>query len=376
MKRVGFLVNPIAGMGGRVGLKGTDGVVEEAVALGAEPVAPARAKEALASFANTASFRGVEWLTCGPPMGEEELRELFGETLRYEVLYRPARETAAKDTRKAARAFLQAGLDILLFCGGDGTSRDLLDAVNQEVPVLGIPAGVKMHSAVFAVNPVSAGQILDRFLAEELPVGQGEVLDLDEERYRQGEWAIRLYGLARTPQEPNLVQTGKLLVTAVADDAILEEIADYLGELMEEEPGMAFLFGPGGTTHAVSRLLGLETTLLGIDAVVAGRVVGRDLNEEGLLDILQAHPDAMLVLSPIGAQGFVLGRGNLQLSPRVLARVGLPNLLIVATPAKLRKTPRLRADTGDPNLDAAFVDRGHWPVVIGYRTKKMHPVRA
>ncbi|MFQ5920030.1 MAG: ATP-NAD kinase, partial [Thermoplasmata archaeon] len=170
------------------------------------------------------------------------------------------------------------------------------------------------------------------------------------------------------------VQMGKLLVKAVADDVILEEVAGYMRELMEEGPDEVFLFGPGGTTHAVAALLGLETTLLGIDAVVHGEVIGRDLNEEGLLAVLGEQAQAKLVLSPIGAQGFVLGRGNLQLSPTVLRAVGLANLLIVATPAKLRSTPRLRADTGDDELDGAFSERTHRPVIIGYRTKKMHPV--
>ncbi|MFQ5552124.1 MAG: ATP-NAD kinase family protein [Thermoplasmata archaeon] len=374
MKRVGFLVNPIAGMGGRVGLKGTDGVLSEALALGAEPVASQRALEALASFANTAAFRGVRWISCGVPMGDGALTELFGEHLEREVVHHPAGSTSANDTRKAAGAMEKRGVDIILFCGGDGTARDVLDVVAERVPLLGIPAGVKMHSAVFAVNPASAGQILSRFLLDELPLGQAEVLDLDEDKYREGEWSIRLYGLAQTPQEPNLVQTGKLLVTAVADDVILREVADYMRELMEEDSDAVFLFGPGGTTHTIADLLGVETTLLGVDAVAHGEVVGRDLNEEGILAVLGEYVDAKLVLSPIGAQGFVLGRGNLQLSPAVLRKVGLPNVLIVATPAKLRTTPRLRADTGDGELDTAFVGRSHRPVIIGYRTKKMHPV--
>ncbi|MEE9593392.1 MAG: NAD(+)/NADH kinase [Thermoplasmata archaeon] len=188
MKKVGFLVNPIAGMGGRVGLKGTDGVLEEALALGAKPIASERATEALASFANTAAFRGVQWFTCASPMGEGELTGLFGEALGHEVVHRPSPSTTAADTREAARELREKGIDILLFCGGDGTARDLLDVLDADVPLLGIPAGVKMHSAVFAVNPVSAGQILSRFLLEELPVGQAEVLDLDENRRKSSTW--------------------------------------------------------------------------------------------------------------------------------------------------------------------------------------------
>ncbi len=373
MKRVGFLVNPIAGMGGRVGLKGTNGVWEEALAMGAEPVAPPRATEALRAFAEEAGAADVNWLTCGPPMGEDLLRKALP-AAAVEVVHRPGESTSAQDTQDAARRMADADVEILLFCGGDGTARDVLDAVGDRVPILGIPAGVKMHSAVFGVNPGAAALTLARFLQGRLPLGEAEVLDLDEERYRRGEWSLELHGVAQTPQEPNLVQVGKLMVQEVADEFLLEEMADYLGELMREEPEVLFIFGPGGSTHGICRSLGLEATLLGVDAVRDGELVGRDLNEDGLLRLLEAHPRARLVVSPIGAQGFILGRGNLQLSPEVLRKIGPANLLIVATPAKLRVTPRLRVDTGDPALDGAFLEKDHLTVVVGYRTMKLHPL--
>lgn len=373
MKRVGFLVNPIAGMGGRVGLKGTDGVWEEAVAMGAEPVAPDRARQALQAFAKEGIAPEVRWLTCGPPMGEAVLRDVLPEAV-LEIVYRPDGRTSAEDTRRAAREMAEREVGVVLFCGGDGTARDVLDAVGDRAPLLGIPAGVKMHSGVFGVNPEAAAVTLARFLAGRLPLGDAEVLDLDEARYRRGEWSLELHGVARTPQEPNLVQVGKLMVQEVADEVMLEEMADYLGELMREEPEVLYVFGPGGTTRGICKHLGVEATLLGVDAVRGGEIVGRDLNEDGLLRLLEDHPEAELVVSPIGAQGFVLGRGNLQLSPAVLRKIGPSHLTVVATPAKLRATPRLRVDTGDADLDEAFLQKDHLAVVIGYRTKKLHPL--
>ncbi len=368
-------MNPIAGMGGRVGLKGTDNVLEEALAMGAEPVAPARAIEALVTLRNSKPAAEIHWITCGSPMGEAELLEAGYKRDEVEVVYRPSERTTAEDTVEASKAMAKATVDILLFCGGDGTSRDILDSVNAELPILGVPAGVKMHSAVFGVSPEAAARTLTRYLQGDLPLGKAEVIDVDEEAYREGRWSLQIYGLAETPQEPNLVQTGKMMVEAVGDEAIREEMADYLGELMEEEPDVLFIFGPGGTTHGVCDLLGLDKTLLGIDAVLGGEIVGRDLNEDGLIRLLNKHTSAKLVLSPIGAQGFILGRGNLQLSPHVLRTIGLHNLLVVATPAKLRATPYLRADTGDPDLDRYFGEKGHLLVIVGYRTKKLHLVQ-
>lgn len=369
------MVNPIAGMGGRVGLKGTDGVSEEALAMGAEPVAPGRALETLRAFATWDISREVHWLTCTHPMGAEELRVVGFMGTRVQIVHEAGRRTSAADTKTASRSMADSGAEVILFCGGDGTSRDILDSVDGRIPILGIPAGVKMHSAVFGHTPEAAGITLARFLMGELAMGETEIIDLDEDRYRAGEWNLRLYGLAQSPQEPNLVQSGKLMVQELGDEEIWEEMADYLRELMEEEPQTLFIFGPGGTTHGICEKLGVGTTLLGVDALVAGQLVGRDLNEDGLLRLLKQHPKARLVLSPIGAQGFILGRGNLQLSPQVLLGIGAVNLIVVSTPAKLRRTPFLRFDSGDRQLDNYFKTRGHMMVVTGYRTMKLHPVQ-
>ncbi len=377
MATVGFLVNPIAGMGGRVGLKGTDGVAEEAAELGAEPVAGERAYETLVNFGTKAEAMapGLElsWLTCSAPMGEDVL-ERAG-VRGYEVVYRCAEPTTTEDTVAAARLMGERGADVLLFAGGDGTARDLIGAVDLETPILGIPAGVKMHSGVFGVDPAYVADILLAFLKGQIAAKEVEVMDLDEERYRAGEWIIRLFGTAKTPFEPNLIQAGKLTYAQIPDEELIEDIAAYVVELMEAEPEALFILGPGSTVQAVGAALGLETTLLGIDAVRGGSLVGVDLNEDGLLALLEGDVEARLVVSPIGAQGFILGRGNLQLSPEVIKRIGVRNLLILATPAKLTRTPVLRVDTGDHALDASIRSRRYLQVLIGYHAKKMHPIQ-
>lgn len=371
--RVGFLVNPIAGMGGRVGLKGTDGVVAEARRRGATPVAPGRALEFLGAAA-TIGLPPVAWLTCGPPMGEAELRAVPSLPGRLHSVYRPPEESTSEDTRRACAAFMEAGARLIIFVGGDGTARDVAGAVGTRVPILGVPAGVKMHSGVFAHHPRDAARVLRDFLAGGLQVGEAEILDLDEEASRSGSWLLRLEGVAMTPRDPNLVQVGKATVEAVGDEEIREALAHHLRDLMEEEPETLFILGPGGTLAAMARHLGLEKTLLGVDAVAGGRTVGRDLDEARLLELLRHHRRAMLLVSPIGAQGFLFGRGNLQISPQVLRAVGAHRILVVATPSKLAATPTLRVDTGDEALDREIAARGFVPVLVGYRTKQLHPI--
>ncbi|MEK6988096.1 MAG: ATP-NAD kinase family protein [Candidatus Thermoplasmatota archaeon] len=379
MKRVGFLVNPIAGMGGRLGLKGTDGLAEQAQAAGAEPVAPRRADRFLEHFRDLRRLEAaldVQWLTCSGPMGGEALRRAQEPANRIEVLYEDRPPTRASDTRAAVEAFTKAHADLVVFCGGDGTARDVADAAGDAVPILGIPSGVKMHSAVFAVDPAAASEILAAFLRGQLRVGEAEILDLDEEAYRRGEWKVRLYLTAKTLVEPHLVQAGKMMFAEVSEAAVRGELVEHFRELFEEEPDTLFLLGPGSTLESIAHGLSLEKTLLGIDAILGGKTIAKDLTEKGLLALLDRHPRATLVVSPIGAQGFILGRGNLQISPAVLRRIGTRNLTVVATPAKLAATPVLRVDSGDESLDAEIRRKEYLFVLIGYRTTKLHPIQS
>ena len=376
MKRVGFVVNPIAGLGGRVGLKGTDGRAEEALARGAQPVSPRRAREMLDALKPLRTAAEIHWVTCKGPMGSDLLAAAGFPQSSVEVATEPATNTTAEDTKAACRYFEGRGVELIVFCGGDGTCRDVLETVGQRLPILGVPAGVKMHSGVFGIHPATVASILDAWVHGYLRVGDADVLDVDEEAYRRGEWSVRMFGSARTLVEPTLVQTGKMMFAELSDDAMKDEIADHVKELVEGDPGTLFLLGPGSTLEHVAKRLGIEKTVLGIDAVLGGKVVGRDLDEAGILGLLDQHPVAKLIVSPIGAQGFVLGRGNLQLSPTAVRRIGVPNVVVVSTPSKLNATPVLRVDTGDPELDREFAKKEYLFVVIGYRTSKLHPIRA
>jgi predicted polyphosphate/ATP-dependent NAD kinase len=228
-----------------------------------------------------------------------------------------------------------------------------------------------MYSGVFGVSPARTAEILVRFLRGELRPVEAEVLDLDEERYRAGEWIVRLHQTVRTPFEPSFTQLAKQLIIETSEAEAKTEIARYLAETIGGDSETLFILGPGSTLQAIAAEMGLEKTLLGIDAVLACKLVGRDLSEGNVLGLLGRHPQCKLVLSPIGAQGFVLGRGNLQLSPAALRRIGTHNMIVAATPAKLARTPVLRFDTGDPSLDLELAARDYLPVVVGYRRERL-----
>ncbi|MGI0148339.1 MAG: ATP-NAD kinase family protein [Thermoplasmata archaeon] len=373
MRLVAFLVNPIAGMGGRVGLKGTDGAVEEARSRGATPIAPAKAEEMLRGLRARPQASGIDWITASGPMGEDILRAAG---INATVVYACGSPTTARDTEGACRAFLGRNVELIVFVGGDGTARDVTSVVGTSLPILGVPSGVKMHSAVFGLHPASVATVLADFVDGQAATVEAEVLDLDEDRYRHGEWVVRLYATATTLHEPTLIQTGKMMFEELPDRDARDGIAEHLMEEMEESPSTLFLLGPGGTLLHVKERLGIRGTLLGVDAVLGKGLVAADLDEAGILRLLDAHPAAKLVLSPIGAQGFVLGRGNLEVSPAVVRRIGPGNVLVVATPDKLRHTPILRVDTGDPDLDRAFVEKRYLFVVQGYHETKVHPLES
>jgi predicted polyphosphate/ATP-dependent NAD kinase len=373
MKKIGFMINPIAGMGGRVGLKGTDGMADEAKRLGAEPISTVRANEmlgelltALENLENPPEFR---WLTCSHSMGEGALRDAGFRNI--DVAFTQGEISTPEDTKAAASAFVESGADLIVFCGGDGTARDICQQTGTSTPILGIPSGVKMYSGVFGVTPMRTADLLLGFLRDELDIVETEILDLDEESYRQGAWVVRLYYAASTPFEPTLTQATKAMFDEHVDADIKCDIAQHIVGEMESNPHRLYILGPGGTTHSVGQSLNIDKTLLGIDVVLAGKLVARDVNEQQLLGLLSTYDEACLVLSPIGAQGFVLGRGNLQLSPAVISKVGRNNIRVIATPAKLAQTPALRFDTGDPALDAVLAGDAYWPVIIGYHKQRM-----
>lgn len=374
MKQIGFFINPIAGMGGRVGLKGTDNMVDQALALGARPVAQKRAEEAVTKLLRLLSHAAplsLQWLTCAGDMGETVLKAAGVSANAIEIIHTPAGKPSAEDTQCTVRRFMKRNVDLIVFCGGDGTARDICSVVGINMPILGIPSGVKMFSGVFGTNPVRSAETIFAFLQDQLEAAQTDVLDLDEARYRAGEWKVQLYYAALTPFEPTHMQSAKTLIEDADDMAAKVGIATFLLEQFQHERSVLILLGAGSTVKSVGDRWGIEKTLLGIDAVVNGKCVGSDLNEQQVLELLEKFKARKLVLSPIGAQGFVLGRGNLQLSPAVIRSIGAGNIIVIATPAKLAKTPVLRFDTGDATLDRELAGGGYLRVVTGYRRRRL-----
>lgn len=364
---VGLLVNPIAGMGGAVGLKGTDGeaVLARAQALGATPVAAERARSALIGFLEAWPHGRLRpaLLTVGGAMGQV-VAEAAG--YRASIACEAGATTTSEDTRHAATVLRDEGVDLLLFAGGDGTARDVSAAVGDELVVLGIPAGVKVQSAVFARSPRSAGTIAAEYLSSVArPTHAGEVVDLDEEAYRAGRLEPRLFGSLRVPHG-RLVQSRKA-PTPAAEQAVTTGIA---AAVIDDLRDGCYIIGPGTTTRAILEGLGLPKTLVGVDVieVEAGqaRLVAPDVCEADLLRIVAEGP-ATVVLTPIGGQGFILGRGNQQISPAVMRALGRIAITIVATPGKIAALAGrpLLVDTGDTELDRQLA--GYRRVITGRR---------
>ena len=364
IKTVGFIVNPIAGMGGAVGLKGTDGkaILERAIILGAKPIAPARAESFLSELK---PVKGRIRLVVGAGgMGEDEARNCG---FAFTVLGNRKKETTAEDTMEVARRIIEAGADLLVFCGGDGTARDVLNAVDTNLPVLGVPTGVKMHSAVFAVGPRAAARIAMEFLWEELPLREVEVMDVDEEAFRDGRVSAKLYGYLLTPYEPNLIQ-GVKMASPMTESEMRNQAAIAIYVIENMKPDVIYIIGPGTTTRTIGDLLDEKKTLLGVDLFCNKKIVAKDVNEKQILEKIKGKT-AQIIVTPIGGQGFIFGRGNQQISPAVIRQVGRDNIIVIAAEGKLRSLKRLRVDTGDPSLDDVL--RGYIKVITDYKKERM-----
>ncbi len=373
--RLGLIVNPIAGMGGRVGLKGTDGdaTLRRAVEMGAVPMAGSRAALALQELP-----RDCTLYAGAGPMGERVARDAGFDPVVVGDDPGPS-GTSAGDTREIAKKMTDAGVDLILFAGGDGTARNVYEAVGENQLVLGIPAGVKIHSAVFASSPLQAGKLSILFLNESrgrIHERLAEVMDIDENAYRDGELRARLYGYLRIPYERNRVQ-GLKAGSASSEGAAQAAIAATVAEAIRREPGTLWLIGAGTTTRAVTADLNEAGTLLGVDAYWDGSLIGTDLGERDILSLIERSKaaDVRIVLTPIGGQGFIFGRGNQQFSPEVIRIVGRGNLVILATENKLHalEGAPLLVDTGDVALDEEL--EGYYRIVSGYKRYTMYPIK-
>jgi len=368
-KRLGLIVNPVAGLGGRVGLKGSDGadIQLRALELGAVPESGRRAQFALERLAPLNDQ--LEVFAYPGEMGGEVVSRCG---LKVTVVGRiTPGKTNREDTIRAAQEMRGLGVDLLLFAGGDGTARDVYEAVGLALPALGIPTGVKIHSAVFGSNPVAAGQLAGSYLRGGVPsLREAEVMDVDEDAFRRDVLSARLYGYLKIPFRRALVQGAKS-ASGPEEEAVQQGIAMAIVEIMQDD--CLYILGPGTTTRAIARELGLDKTLLGVDVIKGREMVARDVGEAELLRVVR-RGQAKIVVTPIGGQGYIFGRGNQQISPRVIREVGMDGMIVVSTPHKINALQGcpLLVDTGDGDLDRSL--SGHTRVVTGYGERVIYKV--
>lgn len=359
---VGLIINPIAGVGGRIGLKGSDNEKEiwSKIQSGeGKQVSHERAKRFLKIIEDIKE--NIIFLTFADEMGESLLEEM---KFDYEVVgkikdKKPSRE----DTKIAAQTMLNREVKLIIFVGGDGTACDMFDAVQDKVPLLAVPSGVKMHSACFALNPEIAGMIFKQFHSGELNLTESEVMDIDEQAFREGRVSAELRGMVTIPYLKAAFQGGKTASASTFDEKHDQlVIAERVSDDMDRDT--LYLLGSGTTCRTVADYLKLEKTLLGVDAMYNRKIIALDLNERQMLELLEKYPQRKIIVTVIGNQGFVFGRGNQQLSPAVIRKVGKKNIILIATVSKLEKTEKLRVDTGDLELDKEL--QGFIRVVTSY----------
>jgi predicted polyphosphate/ATP-dependent NAD kinase len=361
-KKLGLIVNPVAGMGGSVGLKGTDGqMYEKALALGAEPVTPQRTKDVLSHIE---CKEAIALLVAPGKMGAQYVADL---DLPFTVIGESYEMTSAEDTKRIAQQMVAQGVELLVFVGGDGTARDIYDAIGAEVPVVAVPSGVKVFSAAFALSARAAAEMVDAFI-EGAKVTEEEVLDIDEAAFREDRLASRRYGYLLVPEVRRFLQPGKAASSVSQSSAESKrDIAAYIVE--EMEPEVLYLLGPGTTLRAITDALGVSKTLLGVDAVHAGELVGDDVNERDILQLFERYEKRKIIVTPIGGNGFIFGRGSKQFTPTVIRAAGRENVIVVGTRDKLSDLDCLRVDTGDLDLDETLA--GYITVAVGYREEMM-----
>jgi predicted polyphosphate/ATP-dependent NAD kinase len=372
--RLGLIVNPIAGMGGKVGLKGTDYVLEEALERGARPVAPARATEFLRKLRENSTEALIDITTCNGVMGEEEAK-----AATYPVHTLPmkiSRKTSAEDTKMAARLLVGTNVDLIVFVGGDGTAKDIFDTLQgcRETPVLGVPSGVKMYSGIFAVNPTDAADIVLSFARREAETTEFEIIDADEKSIRNDSFVLKLHGYLKGPYLPAHIQGSKQVSPETTDEKDNQTaIARFI---IEEKPAEArWILGPGTTVKRLAELLNVEKTLLGVDIYKDGRVT-LDVDEEGILrQVDDDWENTWIVVSPIGHQGIIFGRGNQQISPEIIKHVEKERIIVMATKNKVQSIEEktLRVDTGDEEADEML--RGYIKVATDYREWRLMRVQ-
>lgn len=368
---LGVVVNPYAGIGGSVGLKGSDGatVRDQALQLGAELRAVERMRRALSKLKHHAEK--IEFFCFAGDMGEQSV---IAAGFKPNVLGAAKNfPSSAQDTLDVLDALQQIKVDLILFAGGDGTARLLVDKLSPAQVVLGVPAGVKIHSGVYAISPEAAGELLDHFLSGTLiNITMRDVKDIDEDALRAGKISAQYYGELRVPEMHQLLQQVKN-AGMEKDELAQLDIAQELIEHLDDKT--LYLVGTGSTTHVFLEEMGLDGSLLGVDLLLNRQLIGRDLTATQLMEAIHKHSGPIkIIVTAIGGQGHIFGRGNQQFTPDIIKRVGKENILIAAARGKilsLNNRPLL-VDTHDPELDQLLA--GLYPVVAGYQDIIWYPV--
>lgn len=370
MKKIGLLINPIAGMGGKVGLKGTDGqaILAEPISRGAVPESARKAVKALEKLQPLKA--DIQFLVASGEMGQDVVVDLG---FKYEVIHQMTSESSVEDSRQLLEKLLREEIDLILFAGGDGTARDVADTLpfEKEIPVIGIPTGVKIHSPVYAVTPEDAGELAFEFLSDHLlAILEKEVIDIEEAAFRRDEIITKVYGYLHVPYDESHMQNLKSPSLQSDADA---QISGALQVIDDMKPDVFYIIGSGSTTHRILEELGLKGTVLGIDLVKNKELIAKDVYEQQILDLIGEAP-AKLVVTPMGGQSYVFGRGNQQLSDKVLAKLDKEDLIILSTPTKLHSLKRqpLLIYTGNPEIDQKI--SGFYKVVTGYGQYSMYKI--
>ena len=391
-RRIGIIVNPDAGLGGRLALKGSDGMAEIARAKGAEDRAGPRMREAFEHLfsiieLSLVPWDEVHWLLPKGRMGDSWIPEKMKIHGKWTNICDTPNLTSAEDTINIVNSMIEQNVEIILYAGGDGTTRDIIGALEDidsaSTPILGIPAGVKMHSGSFGASPRSAAEAFAAWFSGDLLIAQTEVMDLDETLYRKGEWVVKMYAEAMSPGSPRWMQGSKQRIERVSEIEILESLGDHLRETIEEDSELLVVWGSGGTLRTLGESIGFTITVLGIDVTLGNENIGTDLDENQLIEVINNHKSQfgenakiLTLLSPMGGQGVLIGRGNLQLSPTVIRLIGIDNILAIVTPAKLATLNTLRIDTSDMDLDRQFQEKKYMKALQGYRTTRLIRISA
>lgn len=365
MKKIGLLVNPIAGMGGRVGLKGTDGkdVLEKAILLGAAPEAQEKAYRALKKVVNLKDKFKI--LTASSSMGEDVCKKLG---LCYEVIYKNLDTTSALDSKEILKIFLKNEVDLIFFVGGDGTARDVYSVIQDKIAVIGVPAGVKIHSPVYGNTPEQSGNLLFEFInGEDLPVIEKDVIDIDEQAFRDDKVEVSLFGYLKVPFDQRYLQNRKSPTPQSDNQAQVSIAYDIIDDMKDD---VFYIIGSGTTPMYIMKELNLPFTVLGVDIIKNKKLIKKDCNEKDILDTIKDQR-AILIVTPMGGQGYIFGRGNQQLSSNVLNKIKKEDIIIIATNGKLQSISQghLIAYTMDKEIDKKL--KGYYRVKIGYQREKM-----